>query len=304
MSTSNHSKIWLCKTIAVLVFIVTLFVLININYDFYGIYKNNNSDKVVYKNERTSKYLFSYRYIPENFNGILSGSSITSNWHTDKIENYRIYNSSISGGNISEQKLIIDNILQKQGMEILILCIHPYLTSSYGRKSGFMKSSEYWGSLGSIGLLKEYFSILTNSKIIADRFGRQDFYLEYKDKNNNIKVRNIDIDINYKAVDDFISILNLARSKNLKIVGFIPPIYSESYNLNKSSYDEYFNFIASLFLNNEPILNFNSKAYKDITDNPNTFYDGTHINEDVALIISEELNKFIKTNTEIKKELK
>lgn len=86
---------------------------------------------MIYANERTSKYLFGYRYIPANFDGILIGSSISDNWDISKIQESHVYNISIASGNITEERLVAENVFARGRMKLAIFCIHTYLTTQH-----------------------------------------------------------------------------------------------------------------------------------------------------------------------------
>ena len=296
MLTFKFQENWVLSTLLTTCLIGLLFIALNISVDFYGLFNSaDKRDRVAYVNERTSKYLFGLRYIPENFNGLLLGSSITSNWDTSVIQQYSTYNLSISGGNISEQKLIFDNVVSRGEIDLLVICIHPYLTASSGPKSGFMRPDEYWGSLGSIGLFKEYFSWALGSRPLINGFGKQDF-----SHDGNKKMLRSDFTLSrYKSVmdlrgwQDYREILDIARSKNIRIIGFIPPIFSEVYSFSAMEYDNYFSDMKKLFRENEPVLDFNSDSYAEIASDFSNFYDGTHLDETVSLTLSKELDKFI-----------
>ena len=55
----------------------------------YGLFVNKNSKIYTAEHERTSKYLFTYNYIPKNFNGLLLGPSLGDQINTKKFETYR-----------------------------------------------------------------------------------------------------------------------------------------------------------------------------------------------------------------------
>ena len=110
----------------------------NYRINIYGVFGNTAGKKlVVYDNERTTKYLFSYNYIPGNFDGLLVGTSISDeNWDTSHIAGMRVYNASINGGNISEEDLLLSNVLRRGHPRLIMFVIHPYLTESSDANPG------------------------------------------------------------------------------------------------------------------------------------------------------------------------
>ena len=271
--------------------------------DFYGLFRCNGVKNLkVYANERTTKYLFSYNYIPNNFDGILIGTSISETLNTKKIDVAHVYNASISGGNISEQKLIADNVFKRGHIKLAIFCISPYLTATHGRKSSAMDPREYWGSLGSVGLSRVYVNyIRTHFGLSKDRWDVNGVSLEFtpeevpqivalkKTANNSTPQKNKVASVDELAFNEYEELLKTARAHGAKIIGFIPPYYSQGYAANKMEYDDYFARMSALFHHDEKIINFNTPAYSGYTDDLKNFYDGSHLSNEAANFFSTEL---------------
>ena len=142
---------------------------VNYRIDLYGVFgRNDGAARVAYTNERANKYLLSMRYVPERFDALLVGTSVTDNWDTAKIGAFRVYNGSLSGGNISEGKLIVDNALATKTPRAILFCVYPYLTETHGRKRSGMDTREFLGALGSLQLLRDYSTVL----LISHGFSR------------------------------------------------------------------------------------------------------------------------------------
>ena len=102
----------------------------NMHEDVYGLFRTARGRRLsIYGEERVAKYLHSFRYIPENFDGVLLGSSVTDNFDTRRFPGYRIYNASIDGGNVEDLTPIADNVFRRGALKLTILCIHRYLTT-------------------------------------------------------------------------------------------------------------------------------------------------------------------------------
>src|SRR5687768_16344560 len=115
------SKIFLKRFLLITLLTVGLFVALNVYVDIYGLFFGRK-DRKVYVNERTSKYLLSFRYIPENYNGIIIGPSLSANLNPEHIRKFKIYNSSLMGANISELHYLIKNITERRNIKIAIVC--------------------------------------------------------------------------------------------------------------------------------------------------------------------------------------
>ena len=66
---------------------------------------------LVYGDERVAKYLMNERYVLANFNAVMIGSSVSANWRLDQIVQLRTFNNSVNGGNIVEEKSMVDQVL-------------------------------------------------------------------------------------------------------------------------------------------------------------------------------------------------
>jgi hypothetical protein len=279
--------------------------LVALNYfmDFYGIFRDIEGRKLkIYENARTSKFLFSYRYIPNNFDGILIGSSISETLDVSKIGAAHVYNASIAGANISEEKLIADNVFARGHIKLVVFCIFPYLTATHGRKSGYMDPREYWGSLGSVGLNRVYVNFLkTHFAHVKDGWDENGVYFalgpDEVPQNLVVKRTGNDLDVEKNKVAfvdetafaEYAQLIQTARKHGAKIVGFIPPIYSERYAANRTWYNAYFARMSALFRPDENIVNFNLPKYQAYTADLTNFYDGSHLSNKAVKFFSTEL---------------
>lgn len=105
------SKRFVAETFVV---IMLLFMVMSVSvnrFNDYGLFEDVTGKSFeVMGNERTDKLLFSFNYIPNNFEGILIGPSLSDNLNTKDIKDYKIYNASINGGNVTELRKIVDTI--------------------------------------------------------------------------------------------------------------------------------------------------------------------------------------------------
>jgi dihydrodipicolinate synthase/N-acetylneuraminate lyase len=90
------------------------------------------------------------------------------------------------------------------------------------------------------------------------------------------------------ALDEYKQLVHAARSHGAKLVGLIPPIYSEAYIASKDNYDNYFKLISELFLPDERIINFNLPLYSKYTDDVSNFQDIFHLSRKGAEVFSLE----------------
>jgi hypothetical protein len=138
-------------TAAIYFLLVLYFVVI----DDYGLFFKDNRKIYTAENERTSKYLFTYNYIPSYFNGLLLGSSLGDQINTSLLKGYEIFNLSMNGANTTELYILLNNVLkQEDQIKVIILTLHEYVTETSGRKTSHMVPQEFYASFSSIDAVK------------------------------------------------------------------------------------------------------------------------------------------------------
>ena len=293
--------------------IILCIVSFNVYMNGYGLFGDVKEKFIIlWHNERTSKYLFSYNYIPSNFEGILIGSSVSDNLNTKKISKFKVYNASINGGNVSELKYIADNVIQRGNLKFIIFCLHRYMTRDNGRKTSYMHPQEYWSALGSKETVMMYtemilvkFGLKTS---IYNEYGFNNFNLHWEKpvkqtpatfyKNTQAMVNPTDNE-NYKikfqpeyidevAYNELADIIKLARERKIQLFAFYYPFYVGKYN--RERFNSYKDRIDKLFTNQDCVWNFNSDEYVEFRNDMSNYYDRTHLSWKGADFIISEIN--------------
>ncbi|MGH9568366.1 MAG: hypothetical protein ACRD4F_01915 [Candidatus Angelobacter sp.] len=287
---------WNIVVLGVTLLITAVAAGVNYRINIYGVFGDTAGKKlVVYDNERTTKYLFSYNYIPGNFDGLLVGTSISDNWDTSHIAGMRVYNASINGGNISEEDLLLSNVLRRGHPRLIMFVIHPYLTESSGRKSGYMNPQEYWGALGSIQLLRVYW----NKFLIEHRGHRQEFndfgQDDYEVHQTPAALQELlnagqALPIDPAALKEYGELLERARASGARVVGVIPPVSTSLWERQHEAYAAYYKQIRSLFRPDEPIIDFNAGEFNHLRSQAVNFPDGVHLSRAAADRVVDALN--------------
>lgn len=133
------------------------FVLFSVWLDVFGLFGRVQSTRV-YGEERISKYLMTFRYIPENFEGIILGPSLSANLNPQPIGDPRYFNASLMGARIQTMLPLLEQVLASDHqMRKAWVCLHPYMTQQEGVVDPvLMRPSSYWSGFGSIHLLRVY----------------------------------------------------------------------------------------------------------------------------------------------------
>jgi hypothetical protein len=275
-------------------------LLINTRLDIYGLFRDTRGLHLgVIDNERRTKFLLSERYVPENFNAVLIGSSVTNNWNTSGIRAFRVYNESIDGGNISEEKLLVEKVLRKTPLKLAICVVHPYMTDSHGINSGDMTDKEYWGALGSTTLFRAYGRLLRSrgSSFLWDEYGTEEFAGPIK---LNAVLRKMfepgsEFHIDPDAVVDYRNLVEELRHQGARLVVVVPPVSKELLEPKRKELARYLNQVMPIFSPQDPVINFSSPEYESFIQDSENFRDGIHLSPEGAAKVMAALDQRVQT---------
>lgn len=273
----------------------------------FGLFRSRENIRI-WALEKSSKYLLSFRYIPENFNGILVGPSLSGNVDTKKIKNDKIYNMSLNGGNASELMYVSENVLNSKNIKCLIICLHPYITASSGTKGMQIDKKEYWGSLFSFFPFKFYKrkikTILHPEKDIfhSSEWGYNDFNMLLKNKvdfsvivENNKNVGKEEIIVNPVAYSDLQNMVDLAHKNNVKVLAYYYPIFHDWYDnyVRSGEWGRYTSKIDKIFGDNDVVWDMNSPEYQYINKDYRSYTDGHLSYYGADLVVSSIYDQLI-----------
>lgn len=290
---------WCYGFIITTVLLLASIVASNYYLDFYGIYGDSKGRELrIYTNDRLSKYLLSFNYIPSNFDGLLIGSSATESYDLTKIDNVRIYNVAVSAGTATEQKIIADNVFSVAPMKIVIFSMNPYLTHRHGTLTNSMLPREKWRALFSTQALITQAVALIYSLFgkwsTTDAWGKKRLPIDSNPENQwpNLNF-SVYLRTNEDAFDEYENLIKTARLQGARVIGFNPPMYSKKYQLGKDLYDSYIRRASSIFMPNEQIIDFMASKYDTYNNNSLYFTDGYHLSNVGVEFFSSELVKAI-----------
>ena len=133
-------RYWLLTTLSTILIATAAIAALNMVVDIYGLYRPSRGRRLpIFGDDRVAKYLLSMRYVPENFNALLAGGSVSANWDITAIQGLRVYNGSLDGGNIVEEKALIEAALERPGVSVILLLVNPALTYSHEFQTVEMK---------------------------------------------------------------------------------------------------------------------------------------------------------------------
>lgn len=295
-------RTWLYTVIGSLLLGAGIGFAANVWFDIYGIFRNARGRLLpVYGDERIAKYLLSERYVPENFNGLLLGPSITGNWNTRRFQNFHIYNESLNGGNIAEERCVVEQALPSRKIRIALLLIHPSLTLSHDFQTVRLTPRENVAALGSQSLVDAYkdaaLRLLKPQERVTDGFGT-DYFRDDPRPLNPINVRlmrpQADFEIDPVALKAYGDLLKEFRSYHVRVVLIVPPLAESLFEAKKAAFEKYSALICSLTPEQTNLIDFTSNQYEPFRRERANFSDGIHLTRRGADFITDEVNRRLK----------
>ncbi len=289
-------KLYLRNVFVVTLLLAGLFIFLNYWQDDFGLFEKKRTERRIWFHEKTTKYLMSYNYIGNNFDGILIGSSVSANMNPQLLPKYNIYNLSLNGGNISELKYLIDKLFTKDTIRYIVICLHPYMTKNSGLKSDQIAPVEYWKSLFSdlpvrVLLEKMWFMVGAQSVFHDSTSGFNDDNIfkgnfDFQAKVERKKKIEIGIHIDPVAYKELGQVIDNAHGKGIKVLAYHYPVYTGIFNRYiPGVWEKYKIEIEKLFNSEDLIWDMNSAEYQIINSEIKNYSDGHLSDQGAALVL-------------------
>ena len=223
----------------------------------------------------------------------------------------------MDGGNFSELKYAIDNILLYSDIKLFIICLDPYITKDSGMKSSQINKKEYYSTLGSLFTIKYYLKKYLDLKRGKDSeyydsyWGYTNNTIEHKDINStkqiNEKVKVLvqsnkvfKINIDNISLNEVSDTLTKIRNKNIKILAYYFPKPKRIFVTDRY-YEQYMNYKKKidtlLDYEKDIIVDFNQDKFDYIRNNDDSYSDGSHLSSNGANKLLKVLNDRINNTT-------
>ena len=274
--------------------IVGSFIYLNYRIDIYGLFRTRDVlDVSIYTSERTSKFLLTKKYVPENFTSFILGPSLSNNLDPKQFPSEKLYNASVMGANVSEMRILADNILFKSKPKYVIICFDPYIVKDTGNKTMTMEDRAINGAYGSISLLKVYMMYcIREYQILPSKFAKNKFN-EYGCNHFELEMPQVDVhelirkkvdkndfdvlQIDKVAIQELESLLIFLRENDVRVIGYFSPIPYEIYHFKESQYKKFKETIMNFMTEKDLILDFNSKDNQKFTKDYSNYIDHGHL---------------------------
>jgi len=294
-----RARNWLLTTIAMILAAGAGIAALNIWLDVYGIYRDTHGRHLeVYGDERVAKYLLSGRYVPENFNALLLGSSVSGNWNmAEAVQGLRVYNESLMGGNIVEEKCLLDQALSRRGLQLVFLVVHPVLTHSHDFESVQLAPRLKLSSLGSQSLWNAYVGMLNvrlhRTRQAYNEFGTLDWGMAKHELNATLKQMmrpGVDFEVDPIAFQAYLDVIKEIRAHHVRIVFVVPPVSEDLLQVKRAAFEKYLGLIQPHLAPGEELIDFTSGPYAGFRANGDHFMDGVHMGSAAAAEVISMLN--------------
>jgi hypothetical protein len=277
---------WLLTTILAFIVLVGGLVALNMSLDIYGLFRDTRGRHLIdYGDNRIAKYLLSERYVPQNFDAILIGPSVSANWDTHAIHTLRTYNESLNGSNFVEQECLVEHAVATPGLKAALILVHPSMTASHDFNTVRLTDRENWSAVGSLSLFeayKDWFGRYRNPGLrISDDYGT-DFFEDPIHLNAvaaKLMRPGSDFPIDAEALRAFRRILAECRQHHVAVIFVVPPTAPSIFEPKREAFSKYLAFINSERRNDELVIDLEAPRYESFICNPSNFSDGVHISK-------------------------
>jgi hypothetical protein len=297
---------WLLATISMVLGTTTAVVALNVALDPYGLYRPTQGRRlVVYGDSRVAKYLLSKRYVPENFDAILIGSSMSANWNLTAITELRVYNASLNGGNVVELRRLAQSALSRPGISTAFLIVHPAMTFSHEFETVRLDDSLEQAALGSLSLWEAYRDMINirlgRSALAFDEAGTERLGSGRRGMNPTMKRLwrpAEEFDIDPIAHSEYLRLVADLRARGVQLIFIVPPTWEGLLEGKRSGFDKYVRLIRSqVSTGRDEWIDFTSEEYSRIRREPNDFSDGVHLVDEAARRLVAELDARVTRST-------
>ena len=284
-----------------------LFVMLNYVHDPFGLFSTSKQRVLrIVTNERPSKYLFSMRYVPENFDGILLGPSLSDHIDTSLISAARVYNLSLQGANSAEMRIMAENAMKSGKIRLILICLDPYIIRNRAINDERMQPRLRWSALGSTFMLQYYADLFFVNRLNPEKYSHFGPYGNLHIKESSVKselaikkfadfLKGKDFDIPESffkhSLVDLKEIIDLARSRNVRVAAFYFPMPAEVLSVTSKQYGSFKKAASSLFDDRDLVLDFTADAFQSFRVDYSNYVDQGHLSSKGARHIVEKLDE-------------
>ncbi|MBT1703456.1 hypothetical protein [Chryseosolibacter indicus] len=308
-AVDNSMMTFLKMGVGLLLIILLFLALTNYIADIYGLIRSSKGRKLkVLYHEKITKYLFSYRYIPQNFNTVIIGTSLSDSLDVSSYnktsKTNKVYNGSIMGADITLVYPMVENVVGA-GVKNVILCLSPYMMKKSAAKGLPSPSPVRIYTLGTKFLYESYLiALLRFLGIVPNKFpkgqfnehGVHNYYhlfkkVVMKEKFQQVIDDNKDKPIvkDESAYEVFQSLIEFLDRNKVNYFIYFHPLPKEIFMSKREEYDIFHSRVRSIVQKEEIILDFNDQQYSFITSDYSNYLDHGHLSNKGQKIVTDIL---------------
>jgi hypothetical protein len=283
---------WIVEVVVLVAVAAGAFTWFNLRQDMLGLH--GRSPVAIYALERYSKYLMSYRYVPDHFDGILLSSSVAANWDTGQFTQYRVFNAGIRGSTIAEEKAIVDNAVDRGHMKMAIIVLLPGLTASHDMRTAYMTPHDYTASYGSVQTLiidtqaaMEHFgpSLHLPAAAAKHKFapdGAMNFPMARDPSTVVPPIEAAELAGDPIAVDQLMQVVSKLHSHGVKVYAVFAPMYASRLQTQGPELRDWMARTSALFSPQDTIIDMNDGQLAALEADRDSFPDYFHLTPEAA----------------------
>jgi hypothetical protein len=290
-------RYWLLTTLSIILIATAAIAGLNMAVDIYGLYRPSRGRRLpILGDDRVAKYLLSMRYVPENFNAVIVGASISANWDITAIERLRVYNGSLDGGNIVEEKALIEAALQRPGVSVILLLVNPALTYSHEFETVELKPELERSALGSLSLWNAYRNMLSirigRTPQPFDYAGTETFLNARSEMNVNMKKMwsEPEFTVDPVALQAHRDLVANLRARGVQLVFIVPPTSEHLLETKRAPLERYLDRMRSEIGTGSLWIDFLAPEGEAFCKTRANFSDGVHLTPDGAKQVVAQIN--------------
>ena len=288
------SRQWILRTAAAIAIVLCINFAVAYVLDPYGVMKDTHGRELhVVFAARKAKFLLSKHYVPTNYDSLIIGPSSSENWDPTGIPGVKIYNESILGSNIVEEKRIVDQAIPTGHFKLALCILYPTMTSNHAMQDG-LDAVTMAEALGSIHLyVHEAVQILTALHLPAGRISAPDGATPLKQVPPNFNIGPFDASyfrLDPVAVDAYRQMVRDLSVRGTRIIYVVPPLYEPCRTVNERALTAYNHAIQRL-LPPGPIIDLDGPDFDQFRSDPSNYLDCFHVTATGATKINTYLTQ-------------
>lgn len=276
---------------------ILVFVGFTVWVDIFGVFGISKNVRV-YGEERISKYLMAFRYIPEHFNGIILGPSLSANVDPTPLKDFNFFNASLMGARVQTMIPLLEQVLSDDHeMQRALVCLHPYMTlSNEAVNNKLLTPNSFWSAFGSIHLLRVYgFQFIRWANLAPYKFPQNQYLangtnkfeplfrvpdLSSKISKENRLIKDNDFIISPVSMHALGRLLDLLESNQIRTTVYFHPVPLPIYRMHQNKFHKYWDTILRSFSKADSKItfqNFNQSNFEFFTGDTLNYIDHGHL---------------------------